>query len=156
ISDIVHKIVILDFQGNIKEIEKAQCNFFYRGLDIGLDRYVILTAYLLMQQDNKDNIIAKIKEVYDKRKKTQPTEYLTAGCIFKNSSCSPAGYLIEKSGAKGLIIGDAQVSEKHANFIINKGNASSKDILLLIEAIEKKVKKEFGITLEREIEFIGF
>ncbi len=156
ISDIVHKIVILDFQGNIKEIEKAQCNFFYRGLDIGLDRYVILTAYLLMQQDNKDNIIAKIKEVYDKRKKTQPTEYLTAGCIFKNSSYSPAGYLIEKSGAKGLIIGDAQVSEKHANFIINKGNASSKDILLLIEAIEKKVKKEFGITLEREIEFIGF
>ncbi len=107
-------------------------------------------------EEKKDRIIARIKKYYSRRKISQPTEKLTAGCIFKNSETKPAGYLIEKSGAKGLSVGDAQVSEKHANFIINRGKATSKDILLLIEEVEKRVEKTFGVILEREIDIIGF
>ena len=154
-SDIVRKIIIFDYEGNIKEIGKDQYNFFYRGIDLGMEEYVILAVYLDLVKEDKDRIISRIKKFYTQRKISQPVEYLTAGCIFKNPATKPAGYLIEKSGAKGLSIGDAQVSDKHANFIVNRGKATSRDILLLMEEIEKRVEKNFGVTLEREIDILG-
>jgi UDP-N-acetylmuramate dehydrogenase len=155
IADIVRKIVVFDYNDNKIEIDTDQSIFFYRGLDLGIKKYIIIATYLEMVEDSKDKIISRIKNFYNQRKKNQPIESLTAGCIFKNTEKQPAGFLIEKSGAKGLSIGDAQVSEKHANFIINRGKATSKDILLLIEEVEKKVEKTFGIMLEKEIDIIG-
>ena len=155
IADIVHKIVVLDYNDNIIEIDRDQSIFFYRGVDLGIEKVIILATYLEMVKETKDEIISRIKYFYNQRKMSQPTEYLTAGCVFKNTEKQPAGFLIEKSGAKGLSIGDAQVSEKHANFIINRGKATSKDILLLIEEVEKRVEKTFGIILEKEIDMIG-
>jgi UDP-N-acetylmuramate dehydrogenase len=155
-ADIVQKIIIYDFSGNIKEINVDKSNFFYRGISLGIDNYIIISAYLDLVKDSKDKIISKIKEYYSHRKESQPINCLTAGCVFRNTKDAAAGYLIEKSGAKGLSIGDAQVSEKHANFIVNRGKATSKDILLLIEEVQKKVEKTFGVTLEKEINMIGF
>ncbi|MFW5879666.1 MAG: UDP-N-acetylmuramate dehydrogenase [bacterium] len=140
-ADIVRKIVVLDYNDNTIEIDTDQSIFFYRGLDLGIKKYIILATYLEMVEASKNRIISRIKNFYNQRKTNQPIESLTAGCIFKNTEKQPAGFLIEKSGAKGLSIGDAQVSEKHANFIINRGKATSKDILLLIEEVEKKLRK---------------
>jgi UDP-N-acetylmuramate dehydrogenase len=156
IAGIIQKIIIYDFNGNIKEINVDKSNFFYRGMSLGIDKCIIISAYLNLVKDSKDKIISKIKEYFSHRRKTQPVNCLTAGCVFKNTENSPAGFLIEKSGAKGLSIGDAQVSEKHANFIVNKGEATSKDILLLIEEVQRRVEKKFGVNLEKEINIIGF
>jgi len=155
-ADIVRTIAIYDYNGNIKEMDKDQYSFFYRGIDLGIEKYVIIAADLNLNKDNRNRIISRIKKFYECRKISQPTEHLTAGCIFRNTETKPAGYLIEKSGAKGLTVGDAQVSDKHANFIINRGKATSKDILLLMEEVEKRVERTFGITLKREIMSIGF
>jgi UDP-N-acetylmuramate dehydrogenase len=155
-ASIVQKIVISDLNGNVKEINVDKSTFFYRGINSGIDNYIIISAYLALVKDSKDIIISKIKKYFSHRKETQPINCLTAGCVFKNTKDSAAGFLIEMSGAKGLSIGDAQVSEKHANFIVNRGKATSKDILLLIEEVQRMVEKTFGVTLEKEINIIGF
>lgn len=155
IADIIRDISIFEFNGNLRSISKTQISFFYRGIDLGIKEFVILSVTLDMVPEDKDQILSKIKRYYEQRKTSQPVNYCTAGCIFKNPGFKSAGYLIEKCGAKGLSVGDAQVSEQHANFIINRGNASSDDILLLIEELEKMVEKAFGVTLEREINVIG-
>jgi UDP-N-acetylmuramate dehydrogenase len=96
-----------------------------------------------------------VKKVLDKRSKSQPIGEKSAGCIFKNPAGEHAGALIEKLGLKGHCVGDAQVSEKHANFIINKGKASAKDILQLIELIKQRVWEAKGIRLEEEVIIVG-
>lgn len=154
-SDIVKKIKLLDYNGNLIEINHDKFTFFYRGIDLGVGKFVIVSAVLELFKDTKDVIMASLNNFYKKRKESQPVEYLSAGCIFKNTDRESAGYLIEKAGAKGLTIGDAQVSKKHANFIINLGGATAKDILLLIEEVSKRVEKNFGIVLEKEVNIIG-
>ena len=155
IADIIRMISIIDFKGRSVKLDRNQFSFFYRGININIEKYIILEVYLDLVRSNKDRIIAKIKRLYHEREDRQPVRQLTAGCIFKNPRGIPAGYLIEKSGAKGLTIGDAQISEKHANFIINRGQATSNDILRIMEEVQKRVEKKFGIVLEREINIIG-
>lgn len=155
-ADIVHKISLIDFKGNFQELDRNQFAFFYRGIHLDIKEYILLSVSIELVKGHQEQIISKIKNFYNRRKISQPIEFLTAGCIFKNPRVKSAGYLIEQSGAKGLRVGDAQVSEKHANFIINCGKATSKDILQLIEEVEKRVEKSFGIKLEREINMIGF
>lgn len=156
IADIVHKIILFDFKnGQFKELNKEQFLFHYRGIELGIQDFVVLAAELSLFPQEKEKILFKVKQYYRKRKESQPVNSLTAGCVFKNPKEKPAGYLIEKSGAKGLMVGDAQVSTKHANFIINRGSATANDILKLIEKIENIVEKTFGIKLEREIKFVG-
>ena len=156
LSEIINEISLLDYgTGCIKVLKKEQLSFQYRGIDLGCEKFVILDASLTLSTSDRENILLKIKKVYEQRKDRQPVNFLTAGCVFKNPDEKPAGYLIEKAGAKGFTIGDAQVSTKHANFIINRGQATASDILRLIEKIESIVEKAFGIRLEREIDFIG-
>ena len=155
-ADIVKKIEIFNYgTGKSYEIGEEGYTFVYRGIKLGIKNFVITSAYLNLVEKDKGYIISKIKEFYNIRKKKQPIEQLSAGCVFKNHKLNPAGYLIEKAGAKGLTVGDAQVSMKHANFIINRGNATAGDILKLIEEVEKRVENYFGIKLEREINIIG-
>ena len=99
-------------------------------------------------------INSKIKETIEQRKQKQPFEK-SAGSVFKSANSVPAGLIIDNLNLKGLSVGDAQVSFKHANFIINKGNATSTDVKKLINLIKKIVKEKTNITLEREIEYIG-
>ena len=156
LSEIVNEISLFDYgTGCIKVLKKEQYSFQYRGIDLGCEKFVILGASLTLSTSDKEKILLKIKKVFEQRKDRQPVNFLTAGCVFKNPDEKSAGYLIEKAGAKGFTIGDAQVSTKHANFIINRGQATASDILRLIEKIESIVEKAFGIRLEREIDFIG-
>ena len=154
-ADVVQNVTFLTGENKIERTSKSNLNFNYRGCNLKGKLVIILEATLLLKKGNKEEIESKIKQNIEIRKIRQPLDKFNAGSIFKNPPGYYAGKLIEKVGAKGLSRGKAEVSTRHANFIINNGGASARDILYLIEEIEKRVKKNFGIKLEREIEILG-
>ena len=154
-ADVVQNVTFLTRENKIERTSKSNLNFNYRECDLKGKPVIILEATLLLKKGHKEEIESKIKQNIEIRKTRQPLDKFSAGSIFKNPPGYYAGELIEKVGAKGLSRGQAEVSTKHANFIVNNGGASARDILYLIEEIEKKVKKNFGIKLEREIEILG-
>jgi UDP-N-acetylmuramate dehydrogenase len=98
--------------------------------------------------------IRSVEDLLFERKRTQPLGYPSAGCVFRNPEGVSAGYLIDQAGLKGARVGDAQVSEKHANFIVNLGNAKASHVLALIERIQDTVWRKFGLTLTLELEVV--
>jgi UDP-N-acetylmuramate dehydrogenase len=155
IADVVQFVTFLTQENKIERTSKSDLNFNYRECNLKGKPVIILEATLLLKRGSKEEIESKIKQNIEIRKRRHPLDKFSAGSIFKNPSGYYAGELAEKVGAKGLYRGKAQVSSRHANFIINNGGASAGDILYLIEEIEKRVKKKFGIKLEREIEILG-
>jgi len=154
-ENVVQDVTFLTGENKIERTSKSNLNFNYRECNLKGKPVVILEATLLLKKRNKEEIKSKIKQNIKIRKTRQPLDKFSAGSIFKNPPGYYAGKLIEKVGAKGLSRGKAEVSTRHANFIINNGGALAGDILYLIEEIEKRVKKNFGIKLEREIEILG-
>lgn len=154
-ADIVKSVTFLTKEKKIEKLHLSDLNFKYRGCDLKHKFALILEVTLLLKEGDKEKIESVIKKYTKIRKSKQPVDKLSAGSIFKNPTGYHAGELIEKVGAKGLSKGEAMVSNKHANFIINKGGAKARDVLYLIEEIEKRVKENFGIELEREIEILG-
>jgi len=154
-ADVVQNVTFLTRENKIERTSKSNLNFNYRECDLKGKPVIILEATLLLKKGHKEEIESKIKQNIEIRKSRQPLDKFSAGSIFKNPPGYYAGELIEKVGAKGLSRGQAEVSTRHANFIVNNGGASARDILYLIEEIEKRVKKNFGIKLEREIEILG-
>ena len=122
-----------------------------------MDKKAIITsARLRLQQAERAFSHRKIRQIMRKRRLTQPIGARSAGCIFKNPGDGvSAGALIEKSGLKGLRIGDACVSRKHANFIVNSGGARAKDVLALIQRVRERVFRDHGIELEPEVKVLG-
>ena len=156
ISDCLVSVTYLE-NGTIKTILKNDCNFSYR--DSIFKRYknkIILSCKFELNKSNKEDMLEIIKENTLKRKNSQPLEYPNAGSVFRNPEGVAAGKLIEVLGLKNYNINGAYVSNKHANFIINKDNAESKDIVTLIEFIQEKVEKEYGIKLILEQEIIKY
>lgn len=119
------------------------------------DIKIILGAKLELRKESKGVIDSKVKEYLEQKKETQPLSLRSAGCIFKNPKGGFAGQLIDEAGLKGKRVGGAYISSKHANFIINRGNARARDVLDLMEIICEKIEGLFGITLEPEINIIG-
>ncbi len=154
-ADLVQDVTFLSEENKIEKISKPILNFDYRKCNLKDKKVIILEATLLLEKGNKEEIKSKIKQNIDIRKTGQPLDKFSAGSIFKNPQGYYAGELAEKVGAKGLSHGEAHVSLKHANFIVNNGGASAGDVIYLLEEIEKRVKKNFGIKLEREIEIWG-
>lgn len=154
-ENVIQDVSFLTGENKIERTSKSNLNFNYRECNLKGKSVVILEATLLLKKGNKEEIESKIKQNIEIRKTRQPLDKFNAGSIFKNPPGYCAGKLIEKIGAKGLFRGKAEVSTRHANFIINKDGASARDILYLIEEIEQRVKKKFGIKLEREIEILG-
>ena len=113
------------------------------------------TVEISLRRGNKNSIKNTYLKNLERRKKTQPLSLPSSGSIFKNPEDVEAGRLLDEMGFKGYSIGDAEVSELHANFIVNKGNARAGDVLSLIEHIEKRVYKEKGIILKREVCIAG-
>ncbi len=151
---LVQRIVLVDQDGQVKTLERAQIPFGYRSS--GLKECVIAEAtFELPRRDSKETQ-KKLDEYREYRLKTQDLAHPSAGCMFKNpkEAGSSSGRLIEEAGLKGRRIGGAQVSLKHANFIINLGGASSKDIELLIQEVKETVKKKFNIELETEVRIL--
>jgi len=114
-----------------------------------------MNVCLKLEEKKKEKIIEEIRNFMNERRKKQPLGEKSAGSIFKNPEGYYAGKIIEECGLKGFCIGDACISKKHANFIINKGKAKSSDIYKVMEVIEEKVKDKFGIELVPEIKIIG-
>ena len=154
-ADVVQNVTFLTRENKIERTSKSNLNFHYRECNLKGKPVIILEATLLLKKGNKEEIESRIKQNIEIRKSRQPLDKFSAGSIFKNPPGYYAGELIEKVGAKGLSRGKAEVSTRHANFIVNNGGASARDILYLIEEIEKRVKKNFGIKLEHEIEILG-
>ena len=156
ISNNLISVESIDYMGNIKNYKVKSLNFAYRESSFPKNE-LLLNATFKCKKGNKEIINEKKINASNQRKEKQPLKYRSAGSIFKNPSPKyAAGYLIDQSGLKGLEIGGAQISTKHANFIINKNNkATYKDVIELIEIIKKKILLMFNIKLELEIKIIG-
>jgi len=154
IGDKVKRVKVLTPQGEIRWLNNSDCQFSYRQSRFKKTKEIIWEVELELEKGDKKEIQEKTKENLAKRS-SQPKEP-SAGCIFVNPKPFAAGELIDKCGLKGKRIGDAQVSPKHANFIVNLGSAKAEDVIKLIELIKKKVKEKFGVNLKEEICFLGF
>jgi UDP-N-acetylmuramate dehydrogenase len=130
-------------------------DFGYRKSPFMGTKKIITYASFKLQIDDKTQITAKMNDFMNRRKSKQPLEFPSAGSTFKRPEGDYASRLIDVCGLKGFSVGGAQVSEKHAGFIINKGGATCKDVLKLIEVVKERVFKETGIMLEREVEVLG-
>jgi UDP-N-acetylmuramate dehydrogenase len=149
IADMVHSVLVLTPDGCVREIPSQQCGFEYRGSAIRRDGLIVLAAVLGVDGPDYDR-----EDLIKRRRTTQPMSLPSAGCVFKNPPGRSAGELIDRAGLKGLTMGKAQVSEKHANFIVNLGGATSAEICKLIDIVRQKVYNTFHVGLELEIEVI--
>ena len=153
-SELIKQVKVLEVKDNQiieKNFSKEDCKFSYRNsIFKNNSNLIIASAILELKKDSEENVKQKIKNNLSKRMSKQPKGF-SIGSIFKNGEDFSAGELIEKAGLKGLQIGDAKISDEHANFIINLGKATSDDVLELIKIIKKEVKEKFSIDLEEEI-----
>ncbi len=150
----VREIRLVSQSGQPTARDRSRFRFSYRDLD--LEAGVVITNVLFrLDRDTPETVSARIAGCLKKRKETQPLEYPSAGSIFKNPLNDYAGRLIEQAGLKGKRIGGAMISNKHANFIVNKGGATATDILTLINLARKEVRRTAGVQLELEIQIVG-
>ncbi|MBN1913429.1 MAG: UDP-N-acetylmuramate dehydrogenase [Candidatus Omnitrophica bacterium] len=149
IADVIKEVTVMDHQGNVKRLDKKQIRFTYRNAD--LSKYIILRALLRLSSKDKRRIREAIRKNLIYRRQTQDLSAPSAGCIFKNPPGASAGKLIDLCGLKGKKAGGARVSSKHANFILNSGDARAGDVLNLMSLISRKVKNKFGVGLKPEI-----
>jgi UDP-N-acetylmuramate dehydrogenase len=155
ISDRLSSVRLMDRFGTLERKRKSELTFGYRMAGIPRDAIVVDAQFLLKEGNPKDMEISQ-NNYLRKRKEKQPLSLPSAGSVFKRPVGDFAGRLIEDAGCKGLRIGDAMVSRKHANFIVNCRLASAQDVLRLIEEIRERVLKQFQVELELEIHLIGF
>jgi UDP-N-acetylmuramate dehydrogenase len=153
IGDFVEKVRLVSPQGELIVLDRKQLAFAYRysELPTGVIVEVILECYPMPAE----RAAFLIREKLERRNATQDLNYPSSGCAFRNPPEIPAGKLIDQAGLKGTRIGDAQISERHANFIINVGQASAEDVLALVEYVQQKVYQQSGIKLEPEVRMIG-
>lgn len=151
--DHVIQVETIDRQGYLHVRQKNEFKIVYRKVSFPETEY-FLAAYFQVTKGNKEESLLKIKTMLDKRNQAQPTSLPNCGSVFKNPTGYHAAALIEACGLKGYQIGGAQISEKHANFIVNIHNASSENIIDLMVLAKQKVKEKFGIDLEQEVKIL--
>ena len=154
-SHVVTAVRAVDFQGHIKEYDASHLDFGYRHSVFHDNHEVIGEVIMTLKPGDKNVIKARMDELTEKRESKQPLEFASAGSTFKRPPGYFAGTLIEQTGLKGLSVGDAQVSHKHAGFVINTGSASAKDVLDLIAEVQRRVYDQHGVHLEPEVRMIG-
>jgi UDP-N-acetylmuramate dehydrogenase len=152
-KDAVKAVRVVGRRGEIIDVPASSIRFSYRRAL--LPRGIVAGVWLQLKPASRDKIASIVKDYLRYRKDTQPLALPSAGCVFKNSDRAPAGKLIEEAGLKGLRMGDAQVSEKHANFIVNVGEARAADVLALIKKVGHTVEQRTGVTLELELKIVG-
>nr|WP_303242817.1 UDP-N-acetylmuramate dehydrogenase [uncultured Blautia sp.] len=155
LKDVLKEAVVMTEQGEILTLPVEKLDMGYRTSRIKKAGYLVLEAKLVLEQGDMDKIRDITKDLTEKRVSKQPLEYPSAGSTFKRPEGYFAGKLIMDAGLRGYQVGDAQVSEKHCGFVINKGNATAADVLTLIENVREKVQEQFGVTLEPEVKFLG-
>ncbi len=153
LSQVITKVEAFDIDGNFYVLEGDDLCFGYRKSTLKTHGYIVSKVYINCKPGNKEEISALMADLGRQRREKQPLEYPSAGSTFKRPEGYFAGQLIDHSGLKGTSIGGAQVSEKHAGFIINKGSATGRDVRTLIGFIKSKVYENFGVELEPEYVF---
>ncbi len=154
IGDMVENAVVYSRNCELKVLEKNQIKFEYRKANFEKDD-IIIAATLALDHADTDLVKQQMEEYFTKRKNRQPLQLPNAGSVFRNPKDTPAGKLIEEAGCKGMSVGDAEVSTKHANFIVNRGHATASEIYTLLRIVQKRVFERHGVILEPEIELIG-
>lgn len=154
IKDVLIKLEAIDKHGNLLVINRDDCGFKYRSNSLA-DDLIFTKAYLEVAPGNKEEIEAKIKQISQQREDTQPIRSKTSGSSFKNPLGFRAWELIDQAGCRGMQLGDAIISQKHCNFLINTANATANDIETLGEIVRRKVFEQSGINLEWEIRIVG-
>lgn len=155
IKDVIESAEVLTQDGEIVTYNKEELNLGYRTSRVMKENAIVLEAVFALENGDHEKIKARVDDLTEKRESKQPLEYPSAGSTFKRPEGYFAGKLIQDAGLKGYSIGGAAVSEKHSGFVINKGNATAKDVLDLIAHIQKEVKKQFGVDLYPEVRIIG-
>ncbi|PKN10726.1 MAG: UDP-N-acetylenolpyruvoylglucosamine reductase [Deltaproteobacteria bacterium HGW-Deltaproteobacteria-7] len=153
-KDVVKAVSILNTDGEKKTMNREEISFGYRRTSFPVGT-IILGAKFKLEKGERSGIKERINDILQSRQAKHPLEFPSAGSVFKNMPGQAAGKLIEDMGLKGMKAGGAQISSKHANFIVNRGNAAAADILGLVELIQIKAKKERGVNLETEVVIIG-
>lgn len=154
-KDIIEYAQILDDKGNIRKIMNKDLELGYRKSIISKKNYVVLSVCFRLQKGNTKKIMDRIKVLDEKRISKQPINLPSAGSTFKRPEGYYAGKLIDDAGLRGFRYKDAQVSDKHCGFVVNRGQATCDDVLQLIEMVKKIVFDKFNVTLEREVRILG-
>jgi UDP-N-acetylmuramate dehydrogenase len=154
VGGMVESIEVLTPEGKLTTKYRSELAFSYRNLSLP-EKSIVVRASFRCVQRNREIVSRKVSDYLKKRKATQPLEYPSAGSVFRNPLNDYAGRLIEEAGLKGKRVGGAMISPKHANYIVNTGEAKADDVLTLIDLARQRVKEATGIDLETEIRIIG-
>ncbi len=150
ISDTISSLATMTFDGKSTNLNRKDVEFAYR--ECSLNKQIVVQVEFALKESKIEVVLEKMDEIYTEKKEKQPLSTFNAGSIFKNSHHFKAAKLIDKANLKGQKVGGAVVSKKHANFIVNTGNATSADILELIKIIKETIKKKYNVSLEQEIQ----
>ena len=153
--NVLKSVTVLTPEGTVETLPAEKLELGYRTSVIPKKGYLVLEAVMSLEEGNMEESKALMDDLAFRRKDKQPLEFPSAGSTFKRPAGHFAGKLIEDCGLKGFTVGGAQVSEKHAGFVINKGGATASDIYNLCKEVEKRVKAEFGVSLEMEVKLLG-
>ena len=153
--NVLQSVTVLTPEGTVETLPAESLELGYRTSVIPKKGYLVLEAVMSLTEGNMEESKALMDDLAFRRKDKQPLEFPSAGSTFKRPAGHFAGKLIEDCGLKGFTVGGAQVSEKHAGFVINKGGATASDIYNLCKEVEKRVKAEFGVSLEMEVKLLG-
>ncbi|WP_404451112.1 UDP-N-acetylmuramate dehydrogenase [Virgibacillus necropolis] len=155
IKDVLESTLVVDREGNLLELSAEDLDLDYRTSNIPDNGYIVLEATFSMKRGDYDEIKSIMDDLTFKRESKQPLEYPSCGSVFKRPPGYFAGKLIQDSGLQGKQIGGAQVSKKHAGFIVNIDKSSAEEYIGLIHFVQDTVKEKFGVSLEREVKIIG-
>jgi UDP-N-acetylmuramate dehydrogenase len=154
-KDVVYQVIALDGAGNYKLFNNEQSQFGYRSSIFQNGDYIIIAVRLHLKAGQREEILSTMQDLARQRQEKQPLEYPSAGSTFRRPAGHYVGPIIEELGLKGFSIGGAQVSSKHAGFIINKGQATAQDVMDLIRYIQELVREKYGLELKPEIKILG-
>lgn len=154
-KDIINTVTYIDSSGKLLEKKKEDCLFEYRHSVFQTIEGIIVSARVTLRAEDETIVRAEIERLTEIRESKQPLEYPSCGSVFKRPEGHYTGALIQDAGLQGYQIGGAQVSRKHAGFIVNRGGATATDYIELIQYIQNQVKDQFGIQLETEVKIIG-
>ena len=155
-KDITSEVKVLTEDGKVLTLTGEEMQFGYRTSIVQKENMIVLSAVLKLQEGDRDTILETMQELRQKRQDKQPLDVPSAGSTFKRPEGHFAGALIDEAGLRGYRVGDAQVSDKHCGFVVNKGNATAADVLQLIENVQRIVYEDSGVHLEPEVRMIGF
>lgn len=154
-KDVITSVTVLDEDGNVREIPAEEMRFSYRHSRLKDEPLICLAITMQLHHGEKAEILAKIRELSERRASKQPLELASAGSTFKRPTGYYAGPLIIDAGMQGHRVGGAQISTKHAGFLVNTGDATADDVITLIHEVQAAVLRDFGVRLETEVRFIG-